>query len=216
MNSYKRSNDIATRDVLIATARPLFASDGFRGTTIRAIAAASQANIGAVTYHFGSKLGLYHAVLDDATSPVRKQIANLEDIPGNALQKIEALVRGLFAYVRQNPDVPRLILQALASKDPLPPPALLTMKTVIGQLTDFVEAGQKDGTVRSGPPQMLALTCGSQPMFFGIYRRALHEAVGFDQSDDDTSQKLTTTVIDFIRAGLTPLRNNHVGLGKRT
>ncbi len=200
MNSYKRSNDISTRDVLIATARTLFASDGFRGTTIRAIAAASQANIGAVTYHFGSKLGLYHAVLDDATAPVRKQIANLDDVPGSALQKIETLIRDLFAYLGQNPDVPRLILHALAAKEPLPPPALLTMKTVIGQLTVFVEAGQKEGTVRSGAPQMLALTSGSQPIFFAIYRRALHEAVGFDQSD----------------AGLTPLRTDHVGLRKQT
>lgn len=53
----------STRATLLAAASPLFADQGFEATRIRDIADKAGANIAAINYHFGSKMGLYQAVM---------------------------------------------------------------------------------------------------------------------------------------------------------
>lgn len=52
-----------TRDALIQAGVELFGDYGVQGTTSRMLAKASQTNIAAINYHFGSKEGLYLAVV---------------------------------------------------------------------------------------------------------------------------------------------------------
>ena len=53
----------STRAALIAAGVVLFSDCGVKGTTTRMLAQKSGANIAAIPYHFGSKEGLYHAVI---------------------------------------------------------------------------------------------------------------------------------------------------------
>lgn len=53
----------ATRAALIEAAAPLFADIGFEATRTRDIADKAKANVSAINYHFGSKMGLYQAVI---------------------------------------------------------------------------------------------------------------------------------------------------------
>jgi AcrR family transcriptional regulator len=52
-----------TRDRLIDAAGEVFATRGYRGATMRAIAGRAGANLAAAHYHFGSKQALYRAVV---------------------------------------------------------------------------------------------------------------------------------------------------------
>jgi TetR/AcrR family transcriptional regulator, regulator of cefoperazone and chloramphenicol sensitivity len=61
------SEDRETRDRLLKTAEAMFADRGFKRVTVREICRAARANIAAVNYHFGDKLGLYRNVLQTAT-----------------------------------------------------------------------------------------------------------------------------------------------------
>lgn len=53
----------ATRARLLVEAMRLFAERGYDGVSIRALAAAADANVALITFHFGSKRGLYDAAL---------------------------------------------------------------------------------------------------------------------------------------------------------
>jgi AcrR family transcriptional regulator len=55
--------DVETHDRLLRTAARLFAEQGFKRVTVRDISRAARANVAAVNYHFGNKLGLYGEVL---------------------------------------------------------------------------------------------------------------------------------------------------------
>jgi TetR/AcrR family transcriptional regulator, regulator of cefoperazone and chloramphenicol sensitivity len=63
--------DIETRERLLRAAEQLFADRGYGNVTVRDICHAARANVAAVNYHFGDKLGLYREVLQIAIDAVR-------------------------------------------------------------------------------------------------------------------------------------------------
>ena len=64
--------DAETRARLLETAQRLFGERGFKAVTVRDICSASKANVAAVNYHFGDKLGLYREVLQEAVHAMRE------------------------------------------------------------------------------------------------------------------------------------------------
>ena len=66
-----RSNDRETRDRLLHAAERLFADRGFKHVTVREICRAARANVAAVNYHFGDKLGLYREIVQSAIEQMR-------------------------------------------------------------------------------------------------------------------------------------------------
>ena len=63
--------DRETRERLLRTAARLFADRGFKKVTVRDICRTARANVAAVNYHFGDKLGLYREVLQLAAEALR-------------------------------------------------------------------------------------------------------------------------------------------------
>src|SRR5262245_49567040 len=70
----------ATRDKIIKAASHAFARDGYEGASVRAIVAEADVNQAAINYHFGSKGGLYRAVLQAALRALMKD----DDAPQNS------------------------------------------------------------------------------------------------------------------------------------
>ena len=89
-------SDTKTRDRLLDEAEILFSERGYEAVTIRDIAAAAEANLAAVNYHFHGKEALYHEVLRRRVVPKRDML--LADLDGVAAEpdrqlKLEHLFR---------------------------------------------------------------------------------------------------------------------------
>src|SRR6202163_4022049 len=87
-----------TREKLLEVAERVFADHGYQAATVREICARAGANVAAVNYHFGDKLGLYTELL--------KTAAGASEVPAieNALRAPtpeEALRRFLHAMFQQ-------------------------------------------------------------------------------------------------------------------
>lgn len=67
----RAASDIETRERLLAAAERLFADRGFRKVTVRDICRDARANVAAVNYHFGDKVGLYREVLQVGIDAIR-------------------------------------------------------------------------------------------------------------------------------------------------
>jgi TetR/AcrR family transcriptional regulator, regulator of cefoperazone and chloramphenicol sensitivity len=65
-------NDAETRARVLETAKLLFGERGFKMVTVREICKAAGANVAAVNYHFGDKMGLYREVLQGAIEAMRE------------------------------------------------------------------------------------------------------------------------------------------------
>jgi len=78
-----------TREKIIKAASRAFARDGYEGASIRAIVAEAEVNQAAINYHFGSKEGLYRAVLQTAL----RALMSDDDAPQSAKLSREAALR---------------------------------------------------------------------------------------------------------------------------
>ena len=198
----RRTRPRPTPAALLAAARALFAVHGYRGASVREIAAGAGANLGAIAYHFGSKRGLFEAVADRVASGAREAVVAAAGAPGSALDRVEAVVRAFFAYLYENADVPQLIMHVVAAGDSLPDAARATMGGNLRTLAGLISEGQADGSIRSGDPELMALSVASQPLWLVLASRVLREGAAVDQDDPATRGELVQSVVRFVRAGL--------------
>jgi len=107
-----------TARALIAAARTLWATRGFAGASVRDVAAAAGVNSALVRYHFGSKLGLYKAVIDEALGRLGSSI--LEAVQGGdtLAERAERSLDAYFRYLTEHHEVARLIQRGLIDGDP--------------------------------------------------------------------------------------------------
>lgn len=192
----------ATAADLITAATTLFARNGYRGTSVRAITRAAGTNLGAITYHFGSKDALYDAVFQAVVEPSVQHLAHAGTGAGTAIERIERVVRALFGYLERRPEFPRLLAHHLAGSRPMPDSGRRTMRANIGLLSLLIAEGQRDGSIREGDPFLLALSVGAQPMFLALMKQALREGAAIDQADPHTRGQLVGSVVGFVREGL--------------
>lgn len=87
-----RTDGELTRTRILEAAGPLFAATGYAETTSKTIAAEAGMDLASINYHFGSRSGLYQAVLSEAHRRVIS-LDDLQQIVDSALPAREKLRR---------------------------------------------------------------------------------------------------------------------------
>ena len=106
-----------TKERILEAAEELFIQRGFAATSVRAVTSAAGVNLGAVNYHFGTKEGLFEAVVHWRVAPVnretQKRLEELEARVGAETPSVEEILEAYVAPVlttwQDQPDVPRRI-----------------------------------------------------------------------------------------------------------
>ena len=194
--------DLPTHDRLLDAARRQFADHGYDGASLRTITAAAGANLGAVTYHFGSKKALYHAVLGRMVGPMLERLEDLAAAPGTPLDRLERLVEAVFDHFARHPDLPSLMVHELTREGPLPPPVMAAQMAIRDRLLALVREGQADGSIRPGDPFLLGLSVVSQPIYFSLVAKILRQVAGLDLREPEVRRRLVTHATAFARRGL--------------
>ena len=90
-----KTGDAKTRERLIDAGARLFAERGFKRVSVREICCEARANVAAVNYHFGDKLGLYREVVQAAVATMRStgEAARRAGEQGSAEHKLRAYIR---------------------------------------------------------------------------------------------------------------------------
>lgn len=101
----RRSDGEATRERILNFAEALFAADGFAGVSLRQITGKAGVDLALIKYYFGSKEGLFHAVLakrvDRMTQPRLeglRRIAIKRDDPQTVRSLLEVFIRPLIGH----------------------------------------------------------------------------------------------------------------------
>lgn len=89
----------SVREALLAAAVKLFSSNGYNAVSLRSIAKAADANVGSLTYHFGSKAGLVREIYKRHTEPMNNRRLELLGEARRIQDPDERLMAVLRAYV---------------------------------------------------------------------------------------------------------------------
>lgn len=90
---------MTTRDRLVRVATKQFAAHGYRNVSVRDLCRAAGANVAAINYHFGGKLGLYREVVGAAVDAIRTSSERMIFAAGDR-PPVERLHRYVSAYLR--------------------------------------------------------------------------------------------------------------------
>ncbi|HSJ25256.1 MAG TPA: TetR/AcrR family transcriptional regulator [Longimicrobiales bacterium] len=196
------NNEGETRDALVQAARGLFARHGYEGTSVRAVTSAAGANLGAITYHFGSKRELYDRVVASVVAPLADRVAAAVATSGPVLDRAEGVVLAYFDHLRANPDLPQLMMQELVLSEAPPVAVAEPLKRVQGALAALVLEGQAQGVIRAGPAPVLGIFILSVPVHLAILHRALKAHTGLDLLTGEARDEVVASAVAFVRSGL--------------
>lgn len=151
--------DPSGRDRLLHAAIDIFDRKGYAATTVREIVAAAGLSKPALYYHFGSKEGIFLAIMHRAAERLTASLENALHAEGSARARIHALGQGLFALVRDHAAVLRLI-QAAWNGPPQETPPFDTQRlhrSVYEAMARLVEEGVRNGEFRAGRLEEMTL-----------------------------------------------------------
>jgi AcrR family transcriptional regulator len=192
----------ATRAALIDAARAIFARNGFDGASVRMITNAADVNLGAITYHFGSKRGLYDAVLEEGLRPLLRRVRAAAASPGGPMDRILAVVEAYFGHLAEHPDLPHLLLQEVASGREPPPTVLEIVGEVKNTIAGLHQKAVAAGVAREGNPALMALSVASQPLYLTVVAPMMRAVTGIDLTAPTDRRMVIEHVSEFVRRGL--------------
>jgi AcrR family transcriptional regulator len=190
------------RQRILTAARELFAQHGYEGTSVRDITARAKANLAAITYHFGSKEALFHAVIRSVAEPLVDAVQRAAQGPGTPLERVEGVVRAADRHIHANPWAPPVMLRELAGGGRLPEPLVQAWKRNVTTLVGLVTAGQQDGSIRAGDPLLLALSAVGQVFFFRVGGRIAQEVARVDLHSAEASTRIIEHIAETVRRSL--------------
>ena len=170
----RKPDPARTRQDILAVARAEFAEHGLTGARVDAIAARTRTTKRMIYYYFGSKEGLYLAVLEQAYGDIRAVERELDLARLAPVAALRRLVEFTFDYQEAHPDFIRLVTienihnaKFLAQSE-----AIRGLNvTVIEALAGILERGRADGVFRAGPDAVDVHMMISAFCFFRVSNR---------------------------------------------
>jgi len=149
----------SSRVAILEAATEVFMEAGFSGSRVDEIARRARANKAMIYYHFGSKKGLYQAVLQRLFENVLLEIERLRQSEMPPDEKLHALYTRVVRHFTEQRALPHVILrEILAGGRGMDAVASRTLGTILGFVTDTLEEGTKAGLFRPVHPLLFHLT----------------------------------------------------------
>jgi AcrR family transcriptional regulator len=182
-------------DRILLSALELFSSKGYDATSVREICAAAGITKPTLYHFYGSKEGVYRALVDGALEDFRRAVTRALKAPGSAVDRLRRVGRAYFESARGRRDLLRFIFGLIHN------PATSAPRTdfprfydeVVAQIAAEVESGVARGEFVPGRTDLRML------MLMGALGEALcgYLIVGKPQ----LSPTLADALIDAVVAG---------------
>lgn len=142
---------------LLRTAGDLFRRRGYAAVSLADVAGAAGVSKATVLHHFGSKEGLYAAVMAHTLGQIGAAVGRTADGPGGAADKLASLAHTAIVWVDAEADLDGMMRDADEHLSPALRRAIDEAHAAIGAAVEAVmRQGIAAGTVADGDPRLLA------------------------------------------------------------
>ncbi|MGD1148405.1 MAG: TetR/AcrR family transcriptional regulator [Thermoanaerobaculaceae bacterium] len=148
----------SARGRLMSAAVEIFARKGYAATTVREIVESAGVTKPVLYYHFGSKEGIFLAMMTDALGEFEATARAALTADGTATERIMRFLDRMFALILEHLDVMR-VLDGFYYGPPQGAPFFdfeAIHQRFIEMLTSLVREGMASGEFRQGDPEDLA------------------------------------------------------------
>lgn len=194
----------ATPERLLAAARKLFADKGFERASVRAITRSAKANLGSITYHFGSKDRLRDEVLTRMVAALAARLEEVAALPQPATERMRRIVQAIFAHAAEHPDAPRLLVRFLLQNGRPPAVMLDRQRVMLGSVVRVIKDGRLGGEFRKIDPFLGAFSVLSQCIWFHLIRGVAAHISGAPLERPEGASVMAAHITDIILRALAP------------
>lgn len=159
------------RELIIQSAAGLFAERPFHEVTTKQLAEAAGVSEALVFQHFGSKQGLYMAVVADGadqfSDALHGVLRSIIALPGAGVDQLEAMFRNWLAYYLANPGMLRSFLTETNAEDARRSYYQVLLDREADMLPEL-EKARAEGLLPDIDPRVLLRALFTQPLSFVV------------------------------------------------
>lgn len=196
---------------ILREAQDLFIKNGYKGTSVRDIAKASETNVAMVNYYFQSKYNLFEIIFEDALDILAKRIFDTihSDMP--FFELIETWIHTYYELLFEYPQIAAFILNEVSLN-----PEGLTQRiknknpySSFSKIEERIEEEVKKGTIRETPAADFLLNILSLCMFPFIFGNMATTLLEIPRNMyDNLIKNHEKYVIEFVINSLRPNSSN--------
>ncbi len=181
-------------DRILLSSLALFSTKGYDATSVREICEAAGITKPTLYHFYGSKEGVYRALVEGVLAPFTAEVERVLAGPGTVRERLRAIARVYFQRAGTQPELVRFIFGLVHNPPSSAPDVAIPRfyESLVAKVAAVVEDG-----VRAGE-----LTAGHTGVRMLVYMGALAEAVcgfliiGQPLLSDDLADALVDTVLD--------------------
>jgi AcrR family transcriptional regulator len=200
-----------TRRQILEAALRRFAHSGYAGASVQAIVDEARVTKPALYYHFGSKAGIYTALIDWAAGERWRRTEQAAANGGTLQEKLTAIVETTFDFVRQNRELTRLSMGAVfAAPGEVPNPGHCMEKgrQIFDLIQALAESARRDGVVKA--------EYSAQELAMGVYGTMnIHVMLHLVMPERPLNHALAARIVSLFMSGAAANGGRRVKPAKR-
>ncbi|HXG67238.1 MAG TPA: TetR family transcriptional regulator [Blastocatellia bacterium] len=197
-----KTDDPEVRAKILAAAEELFAAQGYDGTAIREIAAAAGVNGAMIHYYFGSKEGLYHAILESGAGGAHALLEKAAAGDGSSRERLTQFIEDYITFIFSRPNLPRILMrELLAGGKHLMHLSRQYPMTNYALLREIIADGKRKGELRVANPDLAPISLLGMMVVFQIFQPLVLAVTGQGRYDERFIKKLAAHTADLFLNG---------------
>ena len=196
---------VRTNDRILKKALELFSEKGYDATSVREICEAAGITKPTLYHFYGSKEGVYRAIVEGALEHFRADVLDALSGEGSLRDRLVRMARAYVGATVREPDLARFIM-ALIHDAPRSAPATDFVgfyQGILDALTRAIEEATERGEVSPGPTEVRLL------VFTGALGEAMHGHLLVGRPD--LTPELADTLVDTVLGGWSLARHESTG-----
>jgi AcrR family transcriptional regulator len=181
-------------DRILNKALELFSTKGYDATSVREICEAAEITKPTLYHFYGSKEGVYQALVEGALQEYKQRLVGQVETPGSPQERLKAIARDYFAFAKERRELVRFLF-ALIHNPPSSAPVTdfpRFYEGVVALVSGVVERGIAEGTLRPGPTDVRML------VFMGALGESLcgYLITGKPELTPELADRLVDTIVE--------------------